>query len=185
MKEFVVKTANDKEVNNLQHRESRSKDTQCTANSRLCRAARRNESGGTRQILFTFKEASDSVARSLQEIQTESPEAWACLTADRKSTDGMASGVSSSAVYRCWKVRRKEKTSAVVSLEVEVAGGGIELAGAEARPGSCSEHATASRRRRQAASGSIRAAGSAGSRPKTFMMKVSHCKGKSFQGGVA
>ena len=107
MKEFVVKTANDKEVNNLQRRQSGGKDTQCAANSRLCRTARRAEGGGTRQILLTFKEmaqelavsaASDSVARSLQGIQTESPEAWACLTADRKSTDGMVSGVSSSAV---------------------------------------------------------------------------------------
>ena len=64
MKEFVVKTANDKEVNNLQHREGGGKDTQCSADSRLCRAAGRNECSRTRQILLTFKELTQELAVS-------------------------------------------------------------------------------------------------------------------------
>ena len=70
-------------------------------------------------------------------------------------------------------MRRRERTSAAVNLEAEVAGCDTGFADIEARPGSCREDATASRRRKQAASGSISAAGSAGSRPRTFMTKVS------------
>ena len=56
MKEFVVQSANDKEVNNLQHRKGGGKDTQRSADSRLSRATRRNEGSRTGQILFTFQE---------------------------------------------------------------------------------------------------------------------------------
>ena len=78
----------------------------------------------------------------------------------------------------------------MVSLAAEVEGGDSELAGAEARPGSCSEHATARRRRRQAASGSSRV-----SRIKTKDIhdesllsiggRCGHCKSQSAQGGIA
>ena len=61
-----------------------------------------------------------------------------------------------------------------MSLAADTADAGpVEGEEEGANPGSCKEQATARRRRRQAASGSINADGSAGSKPKTLRMKVS------------
>ena len=64
MKEFVVKSSNDKEVNNLQHGQGSSKDTECAADRRLRGTARRDKSSGTRQVLFTFKKMTQELTVS-------------------------------------------------------------------------------------------------------------------------
>ena len=109
MKEFVVKTANDEEVNNLQHRQSCGKYTQGPADRGLSRSTRRNERSRTRQFLLAFQKVTQELTVSARTTAvlprqgvrfggTKSPEWWACLVADRKSTDGMVSGVNNSAV---------------------------------------------------------------------------------------